>query len=373
MEQKKELKPYAISSVSTKDKFIGLPKNLKELPRKLALLCLEIEKTCIDYTGVLKGKRFLLAVSGGADSTAMAVIFSLLSRKNNFDIEIAHINHNLRPESTQELIFVQELAQRLKIQFHAFNLPIKDMAKKYNMGLEEAGRKGRQEALSTLREKIHADYILTAHHAGDLAEDILMRLTRGTGWPALGGMAILNNYWFRPFLHTLPDDLRQFLITIGQNWCEDSSNKDMSFTRNRFRHEILPLFLRENREYIRNLIELNMQAQTDAAYWNDKINNCLSALPWKEKIRDGSMEIFLPKNLLDQLACAERTRVYMKVFKRMKEISGQPVHARSRTILKLEKHLCLEKRGIFQFPGKLLVKTLKHGVLFTVPIKSATK
>lgn len=345
-----------------------LPVCLKDLSRPQALLCLETEKALLSSCGSIANRLFLLAVSGGADSTALAVISSILARKNKFSLAIAHINHGLRPEADMDQAFVENLAFRLGIPCHSFKMDTRKLSSEFSCGLEEAGRKGRQEFLENLRNQTGASLILTAHHAGDLAEDILMRLARGAGWPALGGMKARNGYYCRPFLKIEPDKLRCFLRSINLPWQEDESNKDPSFTRNRFRHKILPLFHRENVDFSRNLVELHELAQIDDNYWQDILAQRLALVPWQESKSANLAHIFLPKELYSGQNRAEQLRLFMLAIKRLKDLSGQPVHARARTLLKMLDSISKGSGKIFQLPGKLSIRTEHNGLCFSVPL-----
>lgn len=344
-----------------------LPASLKDLPRRQALLCLKAEKALASASPCLESCHFLLAVSGGADSTALAIICKLLSRMRGFKLTLAHINHHLRPEASIEQNFVENLAQALDIPWRSFNLEVRNLAAKLSCGLEEAGRKGRMEILEKFREERGADFILTGHHSRDLAEDILMRLARGTGWPALGGMKIRSGFYLRPLLHIDPAELRSFLIAIKQEWQEDASNLSPEFTRNRFRNEILPLFCRENVEFMRNMGELHELAQIDEMYWREKLSLRLEENAWQEENTRNSTVIFLPHSLYMARPAAEQLRLFMLAFARLRALSGKPCHARARTLLKMLKSIGDDSRKIFQFPGKVCVSMEKAGLRFYMP------
>lgn len=347
-------------------KTADLPATIQEVPKAQALLCLKVEKNLYKTGSHLARKHFLLAISGGADSTALAIICKILAKKNSFKLTLAHINHHLRPEAREEQRFVENLAARLKLHCQSFDLHTKELAGQLSCGLEEAGRKGRLEILEKSRRELGADFILTAHHAGDLAEDILMRLCRGTGWPALGGMKMRAGNIFRPLLHIPPEELRVFLRAINMDWREDPSNQSPEFTRNRFRNEIVPLFCRENVEFVRNLGELHELAQIDDLFWRQTLEDRLAQCPWQEEATGPGCAIFLPKELYLNRPPAEQLRLFMLAFARLREISGKPAHARSRTFLKLLSSLKSGSGKLFQFPGSIQARSEKAGLRFFV-------
>lgn len=347
---------------------IKIPASLKLLPHQSALFCLEVEKNILNIIQNIKDLHFLLTLSGGADSTALAFLFYFLAPRHNLKLSICHINHHLRPEAEEDQAFAEELASRLNLPFYLSHLNIEHIARQNNCGIEEAARKGRYFCFEKLRKALNANFILTAHHSGDLAEDVLMRVARGAGWPALGGMQQRTGFILRPLLHFSKKKLTKFLKSFNQPWREDKSNSDLTYTRNRFRHKIIPLFLRENPAFEQNIGELNELARLEKDYWNRQLTEKLTINPWVEKINSSSVTVTLPDRLLIPLHAVERLRIYMQAIKRLGIITGLSPAARARTLLKLDKAYKLKKGGkTFQFPGKIQAKILKGAIIFSLP------
>lgn len=191
------------------------------------------------------GDRLLLAVSGGADSTALLMGCAALAGRKpwNLDLHVGHVNHHLRAQAADEARFVEQLCNRLGVRFHH-----KSIHPGHVPGNVEAqGRRLRYGALSDMAREIDADAIVTAHHADDQLETLLMRLMRGSSIEGLAGIAMVREMGdrrvIRPMLHIASATGRQMLSAAGQSWCEDRTNADVSRTRARLRMRVLPELL----------------------------------------------------------------------------------------------------------------------------------
>jgi tRNA(Ile)-lysidine synthase len=210
-----------------------LPARVSHSIRELALLA--------------PGDRVIVALSGGADSTALLRLLACLPDLP-LDLVAAHLNHRLRgAESDADEEFARRLATQLEIPFECRRIDIKAVASEKGLNLEDAGRRERSAFFDELRRQRRAAAIALAHHADDQAETVLMRLLRGSGMTGLSGMAHLNGRGYvRPLLGIGRAEIEAYLSGIGQDWREDSSNRDVAFLRNRIRHELLPLLEQYN-------------------------------------------------------------------------------------------------------------------------------
>ncbi|MGE4299902.1 MAG: tRNA lysidine(34) synthetase TilS [Desulfovibrionaceae bacterium] len=224
----------------------------------------------------------LVAFSGGVDSTALLLILHYLAPRLGWRIAAAHCDHMLRPESAAEARDAADQCAALGIPFLSEAVDVAALAHNQGMGIEEAGREARYAFLEHTRRDQGATLIATGHHLDDLAEDVLMRLVRGTGWPALAGMEAFapDRALLRPLLLTPKAQLRAFAAAIGTPWSEDASNQDRAFLRNRVRHGILPLFTAENPAFLDAVAGLWRLARVDAAFWSQEVAAALAtALP----------------------------------------------------------------------------------------------
>ena len=337
-----------------------LPNRIQDLAPKQAKLCLNVEKFGIQKAGdKFASKAMLVGVSGGIDSTALLIIATLLARKSGGRVFCAHVDHGLREESGQDRTFVEKLCQRIDVPIEVLNADVSGYADQNSIGLEEAGRLIRYDFFKQSLKKFDADFLLLAHHLGDLSEDVVMRLIRGTGWPALAGMDAYDpmRKLLRPLLSTKKEDLEDFLISIGCPWREDESNLSDAYTRNRVRNRIMPLLNEENPSLGAGLLRLKNQAELDEDYWTKQIEIAL-----KQAEPTENAGLFLPCSILNNAHSALRLRIYKHILDNL-----GPGHALFDSIQLLDKAFLGRKSGsTFQFPGNKVVKINKTGLLFKV-------
>ena len=197
-----------------------------------------------------QSEHVLAAVSGGADS--IALLYGLLEIKEAFSLSISvcHINHNLRgEESDKDQEFVKNLCEELKLPLFCFSVDVP----KQGMSLEEAARKVRYDHFY----KCGIKKIALGHNLNDNAETLLLRLCRGTGLTGLSGIpAVRKDGEFtliRPLLETNRKEIEDYLQVKGVNYRSDESNFDTAFSRNRIRHEVLPILEKINPQAVTNL------------------------------------------------------------------------------------------------------------------------
>lgn len=248
--------------------------NLQQMPKKCAMLCLSVERFITrDLDCDLSGAEVLLSFSGGADSKALFFILLALSSRLQFKLSLAHLDHAMRLESAAEAAAAKKLAEKYNLDFYSQRVDVGKIASERKLGKEEAGRIARMDFLQKLQQdsKNGTRWIATAHQLNDLAEDVLMRLVRGSGWPALGGMKAIDQQSrsIRPLLLTPRVELEEFLTALEQDWINDPMNLDQAFLRNRVRSKMLPLFMQENPSFLESIAGLWQLARLDEVFWDD--------------------------------------------------------------------------------------------------------
>ena len=187
-----------------------------------------------------------LAVSGGADSTALLAALADLRETLGFRAVVLHVDHGLRPDSHDDARFVADLAARFGLPCHTLRARIRRRPRE---SLEMAARRTRLAFFARMTRELGLDAIATGHHADDVAETFIMRMARGAGPEGLAGLKPVSHVdgitFIRPLLGLRDSDLRAYLRRRGLTWREDFTNADTSILRNKVRHVILP-FLREH-------------------------------------------------------------------------------------------------------------------------------
>ena len=210
------------------------------------------------------GSKVLCAVSGGADSMCL---LHWLSRREDITVVAAHFDHQLRgEESGRDERFVRSWCEQHAIPFHLGTWDVRAEAGRRKMGIEETARALRYGFLSQLAVQLQADRIATAHNAGDNAETVLMHLLRGSALPGLTGIEPVRWKYVRPFLTTSREEIETYLAQHRVPHVEDSSNADDSYTRNRVRHQLVPLLEEMNPGFVRRLCAAIPRLRADEEY-----------------------------------------------------------------------------------------------------------
>ncbi len=209
----------------------------------------------------------IAAVSGGADSVGLLRALAAIKQGGAGRLIVAHFDHRLRPESGEQAQFVADLAALLGLPFELGAGDVSQSAADDGDGIEAAARSQRYEFLKATAERLGARYVVTAHTADDQAETILHRIVRGTGLAGLGGMRRARPLsaaatLIRPLLSAFRATIRDYLAGIGQAYVEDSTNNNLSLTRNRIRHDLLPRLMADyNPETVAALLRLGETAR----------------------------------------------------------------------------------------------------------------
>jgi tRNA(Ile)-lysidine synthase len=182
-----------------------------------------------------RARSVLLAVSGGADSTALLVGTAYVRRELGLHVEVATVDHGLRPEAAKEVEEVAGLAGRLGLTCHVRKLAVAPGA-----GMEARAREARYRTLEVLRHERGLDLVATGHTRDDQAETLLMRLSRGAALQGARGIHTRTNTLLRPLLACSRADVLAFLAAERVGYVKDPMNADPALFRTRVRSEVLP-------------------------------------------------------------------------------------------------------------------------------------
>ena len=215
----------------------------------------------------------LLALSGGADSTALLCLLHEAKECYPFSLSCAHVEHGIRgEESLADMAFAAALCREKGIPLYTSQVDAPGYARMHGCGLEDAARRLRYDFLQKTADEIGADVIALAHHAGDQAETVLLHALRGSDLRGLCAMRFRSGRLIRPLLDVQPDALRAYLRAIGQPWREDGTNADPAYLRNRVRHELLPAMEQAVPGSGDALCRLSRAAQRDEDYFARQID-----------------------------------------------------------------------------------------------------
>lgn len=203
--------------------------------------------------------KLLLAVSGGVDS----VVLCALCKQAGYEFAIAHCNFKLRGlASDSDEKFVQQLAETYSVPFYVKTFDTISIAAITKKSIEESARYLRYQWFETLRVENKYDHIVTAHHADDNIETVVMNFFRGTGIKGLRGILPKQNKIVRPLLFGRRTELEKFIAIHQLDFVTDHTNAENEYTRNYFRNEILPMVSRQFPEAKENILK-NIQRFTE--------------------------------------------------------------------------------------------------------------
>ncbi|WP_298903854.1 tRNA lysidine(34) synthetase TilS [uncultured Psychroserpens sp.] len=288
--------------------------------------------------------KILIAISGGLDS----VMLVHLCHELKLNITLAHCNFNLRgAESDTDETFVIALANQLDLEIFTQHFDTENHAKQQKLSIQMAARELRYNWFSDLAEDLKFDYILTAHHADDNLETVLINLTRGTGLNGLIGIPEVNGNIVRPLLPFSREELEMYASDNRIEWREDSSNTSDKYLRNKLRHHVIPVLKETNPELLSNfrqtisnlkdtvdIVDDRVKAFTENAVEGETDNNI------QFKISEFK-ELSNPKAYLYELFNGYGFSEWNDVTNLLDAQSGKQLFSKTHRLLKDRNHLIL--------------------------------
>ncbi|HXC68594.1 MAG TPA: tRNA lysidine(34) synthetase TilS [Pyrinomonadaceae bacterium] len=220
------------------------------------------------------GETVVVAVSGGADSTALLLAIEELKTRNKLfvDVCVAHLDHGLRKSSSKDAKWVRELATKLGFRSVIGRSKVAENAAESSDNLEQAAREARYAFLERTAKKVSANYVLTAHTMDDQAETVLLRLMRGSAGAGLGGMESLRPLakhssikLARPLLWARRIETEDYCRLRRVEFLTDEMNDDQKFARVKVRKQLLPLMQSFNNRIVEALSRTATQLREDGA------------------------------------------------------------------------------------------------------------
>ncbi len=241
------------------------------------------------------GDRVCVAVSGGADSTAL--LRTLLARRDELGIvlRVLHVEHGLRGQaSVEDAEFVRALAEQFNLPCEVVRVDTHRRMAEHKESVETAARALRYQAFRDVLAGGRADTVATAHTLDDQAETVLMKLLRGAWTEGLSGISpelhrkalrvgiemaeCIGKTCVRPFLAVQREQIEAYLKAIGQPWREDASNDSFEHTRNRIRHDLLPKLREFNPQIDSILAHMADNARAEEQHWQAELDRVLPLL-----------------------------------------------------------------------------------------------
>ncbi len=342
-------------------------------------MLLEFESKVADFikaNGLFdSADRLVLAVSGGADSTALLYAMRQLLTENilSADAVCAHINHQLRGADAElDEDFVIAQAAKLKLAVTTKRLDVRGFAHKNKLSIETAARQLRIKSLLDIAKAGNCKWIATAHQKNDNAETILQRLVRGTGFRGLGGIWPVRVFaddirLVRPLLCVRRDEIIEYLKKRNLKWRQDHTNADCTYRRNFIRHRLLPAL---QQDCSGSIVEELSELAESARKFYSLVCNC-ARKAWPE-LTDCSANM-LKLNL--QMFLTQPLAVKVELVRRSLTAVGSGERDLTRRHFKRILQLAEQNVGgrKIELPGGFVVQREYGNLIFARPQKSEVR
>lgn len=247
---------------------------------------------------LVPGDRILVAVSGGMDSMCLISLLHAL----NLEVAAGHVNFKLRgEESDLDEALVRSYCSSLGLPVHSASFDTLAQAEKSKQGIQETARNLRYAWLNELADHYGYQKIATAHHQEDQSETLIYNLVRGAGLRGAGGIPLSQGRIIRPFLTVSKTEIRDYITVRGIPYREDLSNLKTDYTRNKIRHEIIPL-----------LEQINPRASAHLAEFAGRVQHYLPAFAqWKNQLSQNHLTRSGSKTVLSVPPPADAALLYV--------------------------------------------------------------
>lgn len=281
--------------------------NVKELIRT-------VNHTLKSHNLFPENSRILVACSGGPDSMALLYLLQdiAMHRHTTYKLGVAIVDHCIRPESKDEVLWLQHQVEELELPFYSATFDVPRLSKEHKMSEETIGRQVRYQWLNEIAQSEGYDYISVAHHKDDQAESILAHIIRGSGLNGLTGMSVVQSEYAIPVVRPLLDVTKENLLAyIGAkhiSYCVDSTNEDVRYQRNRIRHRIIPELEAINPAVVDAIVRLGRSVNEDVMVISD-----LTARTFDKLVSIGKDEVRISRRALRQEPLAIQRRLWQRL------------------------------------------------------------
>ncbi len=240
------------------------------------MIC-KVRETLSKFSMLEKTDEIIIGFSGGADSTCLLYILNALKDEFNIKIRAAHVNHLLRgDESERDEKFVRDFCDNNSIELSVLRVDVSESAKKSGKSIEECGREIRYNFFESLCSE-HSK-IATAHNLNDCEETMLLNLARGAGLKGLCSIPAVRNNIIRPLIDCSRDEIEEFCNNNSLDFVTDSSNLKDDYTRNKIRHNIIPVLKEINPSYDSSFLRCVNSLKSDEEYISSETDRLYDAV-----------------------------------------------------------------------------------------------
>lgn len=231
-------------------------------------------------------EHYLLAVSGGSDSMALAAACVALQRDGWGRYSVCHVEHGLRgEESLRDMALVQRFCAEHQLPCYVQQVDVHALVASEGLSIEAAARQLRHEALGRVLLECGARTVVFAHNRDDQAETLLLRLLRGASLKGLCGIRPESDMGLHPLLGFSHRELAEYCRLQGVSFAKDSTNDDLAYSRNRVRHELLPYL----EKHFNSNIKITLARMAEQLRYDDEYLECqaLAAFAMAKKTSKG--------------------------------------------------------------------------------------
>ncbi|PID39960.1 MAG: tRNA lysidine(34) synthetase TilS [Proteobacteria bacterium] len=293
-----------------------------------------VTQTILKYRMLSPKDRVLVGVSGGPDSMALLHLLDQMAVALDIRLGVAHLNHGLRGEAADEdARLVYRTASHLGHPYHHVRARTDKVKRRLGISLEAAAHRVRYAFFRNVMIDGHYNKLALGHHMDDNAEQMLMAILRGTGSRGLAGIApVRDKRIVRPLIEVRRSDIETYVRTREIPYCEDASNADQQFDRNRVRHHLLPLLTSDyNPRTTENLNRL-ADIMREESEWTE----ALVDTAWEAALRDRKHHaITLSSQVLSQAHIALARRLIRRALESLTGTIRQIGYIHIQTVLNM--------------------------------------
>ena len=309
---------------------------------------------------ILPGANIIVGCSGGADSTALAILLFSYSIKKNIDIKLVYVNHNLRNIAyiNNEKKYVKNLAKKLKLKYSSPEITKNEFKINHKSSVENTARILRFDKLANEAKKFNSKSIFLGHTSTDKAETILFNIIRGTGLKGLEGITKLttkrintrNYFIMRPLLEIERVTTEKICKENGLVPLHDETNDDLKYTRNKIRKKIIPLLKEINPKGIQSILNLGSAAKETNESYELLVKTWYAKLVSVDTLKNETIFKIKDINSFNQLTTKLKTEIIKNILNHI-SIPKQQITVKH--IIKITELISLQGTKYYDLPNKV--------------------